>query len=182
MDPALPRGSGRWFAGSILPAFHGQTKRRLPRAPRWRLCADGATRASRSRAEVGISPSTVSRVLQRLGLNRLSSLGPAEPVRRYEREKPGELIRIDIKKLGQFNRIGHRITRNRPGQSNNRGVWLGVRPRRNRQPFGVSRSPKSCPAKEKRRHRSPSSEETGRLLRQPRRQSGAGDDRQRSLL
>ena len=73
-------------------------------------------------AEVGISPSTVSRVLQRLGLNRLSSLEPTEPVRRYEREKPGELIHIDIKKLGRFNRIGHRITGNRTGQSNNRGV------------------------------------------------------------
>jgi transposase InsO family protein len=73
-------------------------------------------------AEVGISAATVSRILRRLGLNRLSALEPAEPIRRYERERPGELIHIDIKKLGKFNRIGHRITGDRTGQSNTRGV------------------------------------------------------------
>ena len=73
-------------------------------------------------AELAISPATVSRILRRLGLNRLSALEPAEPVRRYERAKPGEMIHIDIKKLGRFNKIGHRITGNRRGQSNNRGV------------------------------------------------------------
>ena len=73
-------------------------------------------------AEVGVSPATVSRILKRLGLNRLSALEPAEPVRRYEREAPGEIIHIDIKKLGKFNRIGHRITGDRTGQSNTRGV------------------------------------------------------------
>jgi transposase InsO family protein len=73
-------------------------------------------------AETGVSPATVSRVLERLGLNKLSALEPAEPVRRYERERPGELLHIDIKKLGKFNRIGHRITGDRTGQSNSRGV------------------------------------------------------------
>jgi transposase InsO family protein len=72
-------------------------------------------------AEVGISPATVSRILRRLGLNRLKALEPAEPVRRYEREHPGELIHIDIKKLGKFNRIGHRITGERTRQSSTRG-------------------------------------------------------------
>ena len=73
-------------------------------------------------AEVGVSPATVSRILKRLGLNRLTALEPAEPVRRYEREHPGELIHIDIKKLGRFERVGHRITGDRRGQSNSRGV------------------------------------------------------------
>src|SRR4030081_1432308 len=73
-------------------------------------------------AEMRISPATVSRILRRLGLNRLAALEPAEPVRRYEREHPGELIHIDIKKLGRFNRVGHRITGDRRGQSNSRGV------------------------------------------------------------
>jgi transposase InsO family protein len=73
-------------------------------------------------AELGISPATVSRILRRLGLNSLKALEPAEPVRRYEREQPGELIHIDIKKLGRFDRIGHRITGDRTGQSNSRGV------------------------------------------------------------
>ena len=73
-------------------------------------------------AEVGVSAATVSRILKRLGLNRLSALEPAEPVRRYERAAPGEIVHIDIKKLGKFNRIGHRITGDRTGQSNARGV------------------------------------------------------------
>jgi transposase InsO family protein len=73
-------------------------------------------------AELSLSPATVSRILRRLGLNRLAALEPAEPVRRYERERPGELIHIDIKKLGRFNQIGHRITGDRRGQSNGRGV------------------------------------------------------------
>ncbi len=73
-------------------------------------------------AELGVSPATVSRVLRRLGLSRLRDLEPAEPVRRYERKRPGELIHLDIKKLGRFKRVGHRITGNRTGQSNSRGV------------------------------------------------------------
>ena len=73
-------------------------------------------------AETGVSAATISRILKRLGLNRLSALEPAEPPRRYQRDRPGELIHIDIKKLGKFNKIGHRITGDRTGQSNNRGV------------------------------------------------------------
>jgi transposase InsO family protein len=72
--------------------------------------------------EVGVSAATVSRILRRLGLNRMRDLEPVEPARRYEREHPGELIHLDIKKLGKFNRIGHRITGDRTGQSNTRGV------------------------------------------------------------
>src|SRR6202158_5576259 len=68
--------------------------------------------------EVGVSPATVSRILRRLGLNRLSALEPAEPVRRYERENPGELIHIDIKKLGRIGSVGHRITGRYPGVIN----------------------------------------------------------------
>jgi transposase InsO family protein len=77
-------------------------------------------------AEVGISPATVSRVLRRLGLNKLSALEPVEPVRRYEREHPGELIHIDIKKLGRFDGVGHRITGDRTGQSNRRARGEGL--------------------------------------------------------
>jgi transposase len=54
--------------------------------------------------DLGVSPATVSRVLRRLGLNRMAALEPAEPVRRYERERPGELIHIDIKKLASSER------------------------------------------------------------------------------
>ncbi|TMJ72554.1 MAG: IS481 family transposase [Alphaproteobacteria bacterium] len=72
--------------------------------------------------ELGISKATVSRVLQRRGLSLLSAIEPQPPRPRYEREKPGEIIHIDIKKLGRFNAIGHRITGDRRSQSNNRGV------------------------------------------------------------
>jgi transposase InsO family protein len=72
-------------------------------------------------AELGVSPATVSRILKRLGLSRLRDLEPAAPVRRYERERPGELIHIDIKKLGRFDAIGHRIT-GRSGHATSRGI------------------------------------------------------------
>ena len=64
-------------------------------------------------AEVlGMATSTVSAVLKRVGLGRLSRLDPPEPVRRYERSRPGELIHIDVKKLGRISAkgAGHRVT------------------------------------------------------------------------
>jgi transposase InsO family protein len=72
--------------------------------------------------EAGVSKATVSRILRRLGLNRLRALDPVEPIRRYERDHPGELIHLDIKKLGRFDRTGHRITGDRTGHSNRRGI------------------------------------------------------------
>ena len=77
-------------------------------------------------AELAISRASVSRILKRRGLSRLDALEPAEPVRRYEREHPGELIHIDIKKLGRIDGIGHRITGNRRGQSNRRARGEGL--------------------------------------------------------
>jgi transposase InsO family protein len=74
-------------------------------------------------AEFGISPATVSRILKRLGLNKISALEPAAPTRRYERERPGELIHIDIKKLGRFARAGHRATGTRQGCRNEGAGW-----------------------------------------------------------
>jgi transposase InsO family protein len=60
--------------------------------------------------DLAISKASVSRILKRRGLSRLSSLEPQQPRPRYEREKPGEIIHLDIKKLGRFNSTGHRIT------------------------------------------------------------------------
>jgi transposase InsO family protein len=76
--------------------------------------------------ETGVSKATISRILRRLGLNRLKALEPAEPVRRYERDHPGELIHIDIKKLGRIDGVGHRITGDRRGQSNRRARGEGL--------------------------------------------------------
>ena len=75
--------------------------------------------------ETGVSKATVSRILRRLGLNRLKALAPAEPVRR-KREHPGELIHIDIKKLGRIDGVGHRITGDRTRQSSRRGRGEGL--------------------------------------------------------
>lgn len=72
---------------------------------------------------VRVSKATISRILQRHGLNRLRSLEPsAPPVVRYERESPGELIHLDIKKLGRFERPGVRGTGNRADRSEGAGV------------------------------------------------------------
>jgi transposase InsO family protein len=72
---------------------------------------------------VGVSPATVSRVLKRLGISRLRDLEPAEPVRRYQREHPGELIHIDIKKLGRFEVQGHRVTGDRQAGRSRGAGW-----------------------------------------------------------
>ncbi len=66
--------------------------------------------------------STVGAVLRRLGLGRLAALDPKPIVVRYERERPGELIHIDTKKLGRIVRVGHRITGDRTGSRNIRGI------------------------------------------------------------
>jgi transposase InsO family protein len=64
--------------------------------------------------------------LRRRGLGSLAALDPKPPIIRYEREKPGELIHIDIKKLGRIEGIGHRITGDRAGQSNRRSGGRGL--------------------------------------------------------
>src|SRR3546814_15088045 len=66
--------------------------------------------------------STVGAVLRRLGLGRLRALDPKLPAIRYERQRPGELIHIDTKKLGRIDGIGHRITGHRSGMTRNRGI------------------------------------------------------------
>jgi transposase InsO family protein len=75
--------------------------------------------------ETGVSRSTVSRILRTAKLSRARDLDPPEPVIRYEREHPGELIHLDIKKLGRFEQVGHRITGDRTRQSSTRGVRAG---------------------------------------------------------
>ena len=72
--------------------------------------------------ETALSPATVSRILRAEGISRIRDLEPPEPVVRYERAHPGELIHLDIKKLGRFEKPGHRVTGDRTGQSNGRGV------------------------------------------------------------
>jgi transposase InsO family protein len=69
---------------------------------------------------LGMPLSTVSAVLLRVGLGKLSRLEPPEPPNRYERSRPGELIHVDVKKLGKIAGAGHRITGQRQSQLANR--------------------------------------------------------------
>jgi transposase InsO family protein len=82
-------------------------------------------------AEVlGMALSTVSGILTRIGLGKLGRLG-LEPARRYERARPGELIHIDVKKLGRIQLPGHRVTghhrqRAKRTRVGNHGRYLGT--------------------------------------------------------
>jgi transposase InsO family protein len=70
---------------------------------------------------LGLPRSTVARHLNSVGMGKLPPLHPPPPVVRYERQRPGELIHIDTKKLGRFQRLGHRVTGNRHQSSNGAG-------------------------------------------------------------
>ena len=74
---------------------------------------------------LGLALSTVSRWLKRIGLGRLSRLEPPEPPNRYERKRAGELIHVDVKKLGRILRPGHRVTGNKRSRKLTTG-GLGV--------------------------------------------------------
>ena len=92
-------------------------RRRHALAPAWialvRLLRQAKLVAEEIARQVPIARSTVSAVLVRLGLSRLRYLTPPEPIRRYEWQRPGELVHVDIKKLGRFSRAGHRVTGHR---------------------------------------------------------------------
>lgn len=90
-------------------------QRRRERMPLWRIAR-----------EYGRSLATVGRYMARIGLSRLKSLNPVEPIRRYERGAPGELLHIDTKRLGRIKGVGHRITGDRT-MNRNRGIgWDAV--------------------------------------------------------
>jgi transposase InsO family protein len=100
------------------------------RTPEDRVAAIAALRRLRMTGPeiaecLGMALSTVSAVLGRIGLGKLSRLEPFEPPNRYERSRPGELIHIDVKKLGVIAKgSGHRISGNRgPGQRARGAGW-----------------------------------------------------------
>lgn len=72
--------------------------------------------------QLGLAVSTVGLELRRLGLGRLRALDPRPAIIRFEREHPGELLHLDIKKLGRIDGVGHRITGDRTRQSSKRGT------------------------------------------------------------
>jgi transposase len=115
------RTASKWVARYRAEGVSGlrdrsATAHRIPgRTPEARVAAITVLRRLRmTAAEIAelleMAPSTVSAVLLRIGLGKRSRLEPLEPPNRYQRERPGELVHIDIKKLAGIDRIGHRIT------------------------------------------------------------------------
>jgi transposase InsO family protein len=83
--------------------------------------------STRIAGTLGLPTSTVCAVLKRIGLNRLSKLEPPEPPNRYCRRHAGELVHVDVKKLGRFTRPGHRVTGRGPGRHSSGGKgWDAV--------------------------------------------------------
>lgn len=114
----------KWLARYRIEGLAGLADRRSvahrrPHAlgPVWlsliRVLRHGKLVAEEIAAQLPLARSTVSAVLSRLGLGRLRYLNPPPPVRRYEWDRPGELLHLDIKKLGRIVRPSHRVTGNR---------------------------------------------------------------------
>jgi transposase InsO family protein len=82
--------------------------------------------STRIAATLEMAVSTVCAVLKRLGLNRLWKLGPPEPPNRYCRRHAGELVHVDVKKLGRFTKQGKRVLGEGPGRRSPRAGWEAV--------------------------------------------------------
>jgi len=82
--------------------------------PRWEELILELRRARKTILQIAaalkLSRSRVARVLRRHGLSRLRALEPVQLVRRYEWARPGDMLHLDIKKLGRIQGVGHRIT------------------------------------------------------------------------
>jgi transposase InsO family protein len=118
----------RWRAeGEAGLLDRSSAPRRVPsRLPADRLQAIEALRRLRMTAAeiaevLGMALSTVSRWLARIGLGKRSRLEPPEPPNRYERKRPGELIHVDVKKLGRIGQAGHRALGRGPGRHKGKG-------------------------------------------------------------
>ena len=174
----------RWRAGgeralndrSSAPA----RQRRLPSA---QVAAIEALRRQKLTSPViarrlGLPLSTVGGILRRLGLGRLKRLDPPAPVVRYQRQRPGELVHIDTKKLGRIAGIGHRITGRRSGMVNrHRGIgWEHLHVAVD----DASRLAYTPGRAQGQRHRLPRAGAC--LVRAPRRHRRAHHDRQRQCL
>jgi transposase InsO family protein len=72
---------------------------------------------------LGMPASTVSGILTRIGLGKLWRLEPLEPPNRYEKPRPGELVHVDVKKLGRIGRPGHRVTGRVSGGGHHRRAY-----------------------------------------------------------
>jgi transposase InsO family protein len=122
------RTAGKWvrrFRSEGLAGLRDRSsapRRRPTRTPAERVEAIRKLRLLRlTAAEIAellsMALATVSRWLKRIGLGKRSRLEPPEPPNRYERSRPGELVHVDIKKLGRFQRPGKRVTGHQRGRA-----------------------------------------------------------------
>ena len=109
----MPAGQRKVKATTRLP---GSKVLVLKHVVYWRRSTQARIRGKRRRQPLR----TVSRVLRRAGLSRFSALAPVDEVQRYEREAPGDLLHIDIKKLGSFPMSGIASPATTPSEC---GVW-----------------------------------------------------------
>lgn len=121
----------RWDAGQSMTDRSSAPGRRPSRTPveleaRVEELRRLRFTSTRIAATLGMPVSTVCAVLKRQGLNRLSKLGPPEPPNRYCRRHAGELVHVDVKKLGRFNKPGKRALGVGPGRSTYRAGWEAV--------------------------------------------------------
>ena len=126
--PTIRKWLGRYLArGEAALADRSSRPRLSPRAiaPTKALAIVELRRhrltQARIAASLGVSKSTVGRVLARAGLSHLKDLEPMAPVARYEHEAAGDLLHIDTKRLGRILRPGHRVTGDRSGSFGNAG-------------------------------------------------------------
>jgi transposase InsO family protein len=73
-------------------------------------------------AQLEMAPATVSLICKRAGLGRLPRLEPVGPTHRYERARAGELVHVDVKKLGRIDGVGHRVLGRSAGHHRARGA------------------------------------------------------------
>lgn len=131
-----PATVGKWlkrFRNEGMAGLQDRTSR--PRRPRTKVTSEQTQKIETLRRarqpfwkiarELGLSRASVARIAKAQGLSRLPALDPRLAIIRYEKKEPGEMIHIDIKKLGRIEGIGHRITKDRTRQSTPRSRKQG---------------------------------------------------------
>jgi transposase InsO family protein len=125
-EPTARKWVRRYRGGDCQLVDRSSAPSHIPhRTPRSRVKAIEALRRVRlTAAEIasalGMALSTVSAILRQIGLGKRSRLAPPEPPNRYERRHPGELVHVDVKKLGRFEAAGHRVTGSKRGRKTRR--------------------------------------------------------------
>ena len=128
------RSASKWLArwrseGEAGLLDRSSAPKRIPhRTPLDRQTAIEALRRIRLTASeiseaLQMALSTVSAVLKRIGLGKLSRLDPIEPPNRYERKRAGELVHVDVKKLGRIRMPGHQVTGDRRVRARGKAGW-----------------------------------------------------------